>query len=203
MFKMKWSWSVLALVAAATVATAQTHEQRLHNGGVGDAGGKIGPALGDAGRAICFGDGTEVACPARNNGLPGHGCENSLGRGGALLAARGFAKISEDTVILTVDALPRGTTVLYMQGGKAPYMPYVYGDGIMCLGGSVNRLAVKRPSDWSSTFPERGDPTLSHAGNLPRLGATVYYQAMYRDEHPFALRDHLNLSNAWSTTWVP
>ena len=94
MFKVKRLGAVLVIVGVASVVAAQTHEQGIHNGAFGDAGGKIDPTVGDAGLASCFGDGTGIACPARNDGLPGHGCENSLGRGGALLAARGLARIS-------------------------------------------------------------------------------------------------------------
>lgn len=198
----RW-WTVGALVCAATIATAQTVQHKPIQGTMRDVRGKIDPAPGDAGQPFCFGDGTGPACPARNDGLPGHGCENSARLGGALLAAQGVARISDDTVVLDVSGLPMTTTVLFMQGGKPPFQPYAYGDGIMCLGGTTNRLAVVRTSDSTARFPGRGDPSLHRVGNLPPTGATIHYQVLYRDEHPFATRAHFNLSNGWTIAWLP
>jgi hypothetical protein len=203
MFETRRWVTVLMIAGAAAVATAQNHVGGTAPGGMGDAGGKIEPTVGDGGQAFCFGDGSGVVCPARNDGSRGRGCENSWGMGGALLAAHGLARISQDSVVLNVDGLPPATTVLFMEAGKPVYQPYPYGDGLMCLGGSVVHLAVRRTVGWSARFPEPGDPSLSSAGRLPRLGATVYYQVLYRDEQPFATRVHLNLSNGWCTTWVP
>jgi hypothetical protein len=203
MFGKKSSWAVVALVCAAATATAQGIAYRPIHGTFRDVSRRIDPAPGDAGQPFCFGDGTGLPCPARNDGLPGHGCENSAQRGGALLLAQGVARISDDSVVLDVGGLPRTTTVLFMQGGKPPFQPYVYGDGIMCLGGTTDRLAVKRTSDSTARFPGRGDPSLHRAGNLPPMGTTIHYQVLYRDEHPFATRAHFNLSNGWTISWLP
>ena len=215
-------WTVAALVAVTGLAAAQvrTHVHRTGNrdpvggfdrksgpihpgGGAGDAGGKIDPTLGDAGQPMCFGDGSGLQCPTGNNGLPGHGCENSWGAGGALLSAEGTPRISQDSVVLNVGGLPLGTTVVFHQGTQLLMRPHVFGDGIMCLGGDIRHLAAQRPNDWYARFPGPGDQLLSRAGNLPRLGATVYYQVLYRAEQVFGTRGHFNSSNAWQTVWIP
>jgi hypothetical protein len=202
MFKMKSLWVIAVLVCAATVAMAQSHHQG-QRGGAGNAGGKITPTTGDAGMAVCFGDGTGTKCPVNNPGRPGHGCDNSTGMGGALLRATGFPCVSEDSVLLSVRGLPLGTTVIYMQAAKLALKPYVFGDGLMCMGSPDTHLANKNSIDSTSRYPEFGEPTPSQSGKIPTAGATVYYQVLYRDRYLGSVHSNFNLSNAWCTTWMP
>jgi hypothetical protein len=195
--------TVVALVAVGTVAMAQTHVIRIHRGGAVDAGGKIQQVVGDAGMPVCFGDGSGAKCPALNFGLPGHGCDNSLGNGGALLMGQGFPSVSKDSMVLDVGGLPLGTTVLFLQCPRLANPPSVFGDGLMCLGGPVLQLAMKRAGRGISSFPESGDVSLSQAGKIPSAGGTVIYQVLYRDSYPFTGRGQFNLSNAWLTPWAP
>jgi hypothetical protein len=213
MFKMKVLWTGAALAAVTAVLTAQTQvggHKDVGNkleppvvGGHKDAGNKLEPIVGDAGFAVCFGDGTGAKCPVMNPGLLGHGCDNYMATGGAVLGAQGFPKISNDSMALTVASLPLGTTTIYMQGVKLASPPNAFGYGLMCLGGPVTTLAVKRTVDSTSKFPEVGDPALGYAGKLPRLGTTMFYQVVYRDVHPINGIDQLNSTNAWMTVWVP
>jgi len=190
MFSAKKGLALLVMVGASAIAVAQTQD------------GGTGTKAGAPGQPMCFGDGSGVQCPARNNGLPGHGCDNSWGQGGALLSAHGFASISGDSVELRVSGLPLDTTVVYLQAGKV-MTPRPFHDGLMCLGGSLVQLGVQRPTDSMTIFPARGDRNLSELGRLPGVGGTVYYQVLYRDEGAFATRGHLNLSNGWMTVWTP
>jgi hypothetical protein len=203
MFETRRLWIAAVLVAGATIVTAQTQVGGIPGGGFGDVGGKIEPVVNDAGFAVCFGDGTGTNCPANNPGLPGYGCDNFMHTGGAFLDAHGTPKVSKDSMYLSVSNVPPGTTLIYMQGTRLVSPPRAFGYGLMCLGGTVTRLAVKRTIDSTSWFPEFGDPWLSNAGNIPRQGGTVLYQILYRDEHRSARLDHLNTSNAWLTVWVP
>jgi hypothetical protein len=203
MFRSNKLWAIAAMIGVSAIAAARSEVRGLPGGDIPGLNRKADPAVGDAGQPWCFGDGSGVPCPARNNGAPGHGCENSWGQGGALLAAQGLATISDDSVVLTVSGLPLDTTVIFMQGGKPAFRPYAFGDGLMCLGGAVDRLAVQQPTVWWTSYPGPGDPSLSRAGRLPRLGATVYYQVLYRDGGPISTHHEVNLSNGWKTVWVP
>jgi hypothetical protein len=198
MFKMKVLWTGAALAALTVIVTAQTQV-----GGHKDAGNKIVPIVGDAGLPMCFGDGTGAKCPVSNPGLLGHGCDNYMATGGAVLEARGFPKISNDTMVLAAGNLPLGTTAIYMQGGKLAAPPYGVGYGLMCLSAPLTTLTVKRVVDSTSRFPEVGEPALSNAGKLPLPGGTVYYQILYRDVHPISGYESINSTNAWLTVWVP
>jgi len=171
-------------------------------GGKVDAGGKIQPTDGQAGMPMCFGDGTGMKCPAANVGMPGHGCENSEGMGGGLLEAIGNPKVSKDSMHLKVSGLPSHSTTLFLQGQILKQGVY-FGDGILCLQGAGVSLAVKRAAYGISTYPEYGELPLCDAGKIPPFGGTVYYQVLYRDEHPFGGKEHFNLSNAWMTVWAP
>jgi hypothetical protein len=203
MFKTRSFWTIVALSAVATVATAQSRVIRTHTGGAGDAGGKIQRVIGDAGMPVCFGDGTGSKCPFHNFGSPGHGCDNSMGQGGALLMAQGIPSVSKDSMTLSVGDLPLGTTVIFMQAPRLADRPSVFGDGLMCLGGPVLQLAMKRASGGASMFPDSRDASLSRTGKIPSAGGTVIYQVLYRDSYPYTGRGQFNLSNAWLTPWAP
>ncbi len=173
-----------------------------NTGGKVDGGGKVLPKDGMAGKPLCFGDGTGGKCPQGHFGQPGHGCDNSELMGGALLVATGYPKLSKDTMKLQVEGMTIRTTAIFMQGRKV-VAPVTFGDGLLCLQGAVMNLGVKRGNYGSAVFPQYGDKELCDAGKVPAIGATVYYQVLYRDETPFNHKEHFNLSNAWETVWVP
>src|SRR5207247_259247 len=90
----------------------------------------------------CFGDGTGGACPCANSGALGHGCENSIGTGGALLTGSGGASLSADTLLLISSGeLPTAASI-YLQG-DVPVAATSFGDGLRCVGGNLKRLFVK------------------------------------------------------------
>jgi hypothetical protein len=202
MFKTRSFWTLAALVAVTTVAAAQTHVR----GNRGDVGGKVVGVVGESGLPVCFGDGSWGRCPVNNPGAPGHGCNNSLGTGGAVLSAQGIPSLAKDTMMLSVAELPAGTTAVFMQGRNLSNPSYPFGDGLMCLGGQVLQLGMKRTAGGVSVFPDFGDQSLSQAGKIPYFGRTVVYQVLYRDVGfvtGTGRFDTFNLSNAWFTSWIP
>lgn len=202
MFSTRRLWIVAALAAATVTVTAQTSVRGV-NGGVGTTFRPVQSIVGDAGFPLCFGDGTSGKCPAANPGLPGRGCDNSTGGGGALLAAHGFPSLTDDTLLLTVDGLPPGTTAVYLQGWKLASPPKAFGDGLLCLAGTTLRLGAKTANGGSSSFPGLRDPNLSVVGKIPGPGTSVLYQVLYREKYPFNRISRSNLSNAWWTSWAP
>ncbi len=159
---------------------------------------------GAPGAAYCLGDGSGTACPCGNASSTSDaaGCLNALGVPGKLVAA-GMAKISADTLVLSGSNMPNGGA-LYFQG-TAPMnggAGIAFGDGLLCVTGSIIRLGVKFNVAGASQFPAGGDPTLS-TGGLVTAAGTRNYQIWYRDAAAFCTADTYNLSNGWKTVWAP
>jgi len=161
--------------------------------------------------ASCFGDGTGTACPCGNNGLAGHGCENSSSTGGALLAASGTPSLSADTLVLTASG-ERPTALSIFLQGRALVAPVVYGDGLRCVGGALERLFyVEVATGGVATAPQAGDPRVSvrsaALGDPIPMGATRHYQTYYRDAVatfcPSPPGNTWNVTNALSAIWSP
>ena len=136
---------------------------------------------------MCFGDGSGHACPCGNSGLPGHGCENSAGTGGAQLTAVGTRRLSEDTFVLTsTGELPTALSVFFQ--GKASVGPLNYGDGLRCIGGTLKRLYVKNASGGVAIAPQGAEVSVSARssalGDAIQAGTTRWYQVFHRDPNP-------------------
>jgi hypothetical protein len=159
---------------------------------------------GAPGAAFCFGDGSGTACPCANASNVGDaaGCRNSLGSAGKVTGA-GLAKLSADTLVLSGTNMPNGGA-LYFQGTAQMNAGagIVFGDGLLCVGGTIIRLGVKFNVASASQFPSAGDPTLSSAGLVAAPG-TRTYQVWYRDAVVFCSADTYNLTNGWKTVWAP
>jgi hypothetical protein len=172
-------------------------------GGKIDGGGKIQPT-GQPGFAVCFGDGRNGKCPSGMPGLKGHGCDNSAFTGGALLEASGAAKVSKDTMHVQVTGMVPNTTAIFMQGSTIGKVGTPFGDGLLCLTGSVIKIGVKTTLYGAAEYPQYGDEPICDKGAVPAFGATRYYQVLYRDEGAGHVeKNHFNLSNAWMTVWTP
>jgi len=101
---------------------------------------------------FCAGDGSSVSCPCNNAGSMGHGCDNSIATGGALLSGSGTASLSADSAQLTsTDELPTALSIV-LQGTTA-ITPTNFGDGLRCAGGSLKRLYVKHAIGGSISVP--------------------------------------------------
>src|SRR4029079_14612607 len=104
--------------------------------------------------AFCSGDGTGTACPCNNNGLHGHGCENSFTTVGGPHVTSGHASVSNDLFTLAVSGLPTGASALYFQGDLqvAAGAGTPFGDGLRCAGGNVQRIGARLSTNGGSQF---------------------------------------------------
>jgi hypothetical protein len=154
--------------------------------------------------AYCAGDGSASACPCGNSSAPdsGRGCTNSIAQAG-LVQGIGTASLANDTVVLKGSGMPDGG-VLYFQGTaqQAGGAGFSFGDGLLCIAGTIRRLAVKFNVANASVLPAGGDPALSASGALTSAG-TVHYQLWYRDAGVFCTGETFNLTNALSIVWAP
>ncbi len=128
------------------------------------------------------------------------GCRNSTGAGGELTAT-GSARVSGDTLVLRVSALPPTTSVLFFQGTTLVQggAGSPFGDGLRCAGGSVVRLATRATSGGAIEYPGAGDATVSVRG-LVASPALRHYQVWYRNPAgPCGTGS--NLTNAVSVNW--
>lgn len=151
----------------------------------------------------CYG--TAAACPCGNAGSAGHGCENSTGSGGALVLGQGQASVSNDTLALNVGGMPASTTLVFLQGqaGGGPGTPF--GDGLLCVGSTVVRLASKTSSNGFASLGagNLGDLPISQLGSVPAIGGAFFYQVWFRDTEPFCTGSTFNLSNGVKLVWTP
>lgn len=157
---------------------------------------------GAPGTTFCLGDGSGTACPCGNGSSDQAGCDNSLGVPGKLVGA-GTASLAADTLVLSGSNMPNGGA-LYFQGTTqmSAGAGLAFGDGLLCVSGSILRLAVKFNVAGASQFPSAGDPTLSSAGLVAAAGSRNY-QVWYRDAAPFCSTDTYNLTNGWNLVWAP
>lgn len=149
------------------------------------------------GTAYCFGDGSGTACPC-GPGAVGNGCPNFVQAGGARLAASGLASVAADTLVLSGTLAPPGPG-LYFQGSTPIAAGSVFGNGLVCAGGSTPRLEIRIADALGASATTVAIHTLGSnvAGDLR------YYQLWYRDGAGFCVGAGFNLSNAVSLTWIP
>ncbi|MBK7642339.1 MAG: hypothetical protein IPJ19_04720 [Planctomycetes bacterium] len=160
------------------------------------------------GIAGCFGDGTLITpCPCANFGLAGHGCENSIGSGGAVLVASGT--ISPDTVVLGSSGELASALSIFLQGDVNTTTGVLFGDGLRCAAGTLLRLGSHNASAGSVSYPIGGDLSISARsaalGDTLTPGATRVYQTYYRDPSisfcPAPAGNTWNVSNSQVITW--
>lgn len=150
----------------------------------------------------CAGDGFLIQCPCGNNSafLGNEGCLHSLGQGGILLGG-GSARISNDTVVLTGSQMPNGPC-LYFQGDAQAGggVGVQFGDGLLCVAGTILRLGVVTNFAGTSQFPN-GGPSVSVSGLVTNPGSVRNYQVWYRDAAAFCTAATNNLTSAVTITW--
>jgi hypothetical protein len=158
------------------------------------------------GTAFCAGDGSLADCPCQNNGAPGHGCDNSIGTGGARLVASGTT--SPDTVVLLVSGELPSAFTLFVQA-DAVVSPVHFGDGLRCVGGTLKRLYAKSASMGLASAPGISDLPITvrsaALGDPIGAGETRNYFAYYRDPSgsfcPAPSGATFNATNAFSIVW--
>lgn len=168
----------------------------------------IACATGGTSSLFCFGDGSGSACPCTNTGSYGNGCAHSANSAGAHLAATGIARVSEDTLVLTGNGTTDGAG-LYIQGDARANggLGTPFGDGLLCVSGTILRLAVAGATGGASSYPSGTAPPTNipiHTAGLVPAGATRHYQLWFRDAQPlFCTSATYNLTNAATATWAP
>lgn len=167
-----------------------------HKGHVilGDASGVLNEAL------FCAGDGTATACPCGNNGQVVGGCSNSTGAG-ASIDATGTASVAADDLSLGATGLAPGALALVITGdaragGGAGVL---LGDGLLCVGGTIQRLRAAVADGAGSVTVGQG--LVAQAGIA--AGETRHFQWWYRDVTASPCGASYNLTNATSVTFVP
>lgn len=144
---------------------------------------------------LCFGDGTNGACPCGNQGAVGEGCSNSTGSGAVLTASGTNVHINDDLVLHVTGARPNQTGMA-MQG--MGFAPQLFRDGILCLGPPTERLEVLVLDSAGSA---QTTVSIVQTGAVPGPGNTLYYQVWYRDPVVSVCGLGSNLSHALQVDW--
>lgn len=160
--------------------------------------------------AFCFGDGSSVHCPCSNDAIPGQGrgCLNSLGAA-ARLTDVGEASLSGDTLVLTSSGEITTAPSMFLQGSTQTASAN-FGDGLLCVGGTLKRLYVKTAAAGAVSAPHAGDQSISARsaalGDAIAVGSTRFYQVYYRDSSasfcPPPSGAGWNVSSALAIVWA-
>lgn len=148
---------------------------------------------------FCYGDGSAGACPCGTSGF--RGCPNSATNGAALFL-QGNNYTSADTFSIFAFNLPPGSIGLFFQGTSASTTGSAFGDGLLCMSGSIARLGVKTAPIGNATYPEVGDLSISVKGNVPSDGGYRYYQMWYRDAASYCTAATFNITSAARVLWL-
>lgn len=149
-------------------------------------------------------------CPCTAGSLPGHGCNNSDNTGGAILSTSGTASLAADTLVFTCSGeKPTALSVVLQSSTQVNGAPF--GQGILCLGGSLLRLYTKNAVGGVVTAPTGAEPSVSARsatlGDVLTNGATRHHQVYYRDPIVRLPCDPttatFNASQGTSVTWGP
>ena len=143
-----------------------------------------------------------TGCPCGNDATGSRGCANSVNPAGAGLTGNGIVSVSEDSFVLNGSGMLPHSTCIYLQGSTSS-SPVLFGDGKICVDGSLIRLVVRRNSGGASSFPAVGEPSVSVRGQVPALGGTRSYQAWYRDPTNFCTATPYNITNGILAVWTP
>ena len=152
-----------------------------------------------------------IACPCGNPpAAVGRGCNNSAGTGGAVLSASGTASLSNDTLTFTATGELATATSLLLQGDAQIASGAVFGQGVRCAGGQLERLFLKIASGGTITAPGAGDPPVSvrsaQRGDTILAGQDRFYLVYYRDPAVLGGCSPVSTFNATQggrVTWAP
>lgn len=188
--------------AGPTAHFLAVHDRKPSSGGRSVWGALYDTWLGGPIFSVCAGDGSGTPCPCSNSGSGGHGCANSADAAGGLLGATGAALVSADSLDLTASSIPNGGCML-IQGTNGSLSGLVFGDGKLCLSGTLLRLGVNIAAGGTTSFPGAGSSAIHVAGSVPAGGGERWYQVWYRDSATYCTSDVFNLTNALTVTWLP
>ena len=120
------------------------------------------------------------------------GAPNSAGAG-ASIAAFGSTVVAQNEVLLTVGGLPPGVLGLFIVSDTQAQVPF--GDGFLCLGGSVNRILKPQVASAQGGVQLALDLQAPPLAGAAVPGATLDFQYWYRDPGG-PLGSGFNLSDA-------
>lgn len=149
-----------------------------------------GYATGDS---YCFAD-TANPCPCGNQDPEG-GCANATGAG-ARLFAFGNRSLAVDDMHFVATGLPQHTTAMLLMGASPQRKPLE--NGLLCVGGSLQRFPILSSSTWHAVHYGPGLPGTLHVSSF----TTTYFQLWLRDPNG-PCGGSSNLSNAVSVSWLP
>lgn len=149
---------------------------------------------------FCKGDGSAGTCPCGNNGLPNHGCGNSVNSEGAFLSLSGTPSTVNDTAVLSLGAAPSVALCIFEQ--STPANPSVFGDGLGCIGPGMVRIATKTASAGAVNYPVAGELPLHSKGGVSFDGGTYGYQVWYRNSANYCTSAAFNISNGVLVNWA-
>jgi hypothetical protein len=166
------------------------------------ADGQLGPSP-STGENFCDGDGSGTGCPCNNAGISFSGCAHSASELGARLQASGTASITSDTLLLKGSRLPN-TSAVFVQGTQQANggLGTLFGDGLLCVGGSLLRLGARVPAAGLASYPQPGDAPVSVKGLVPAAGTVRHYQVLFRNPGAFCSPSTSSGSNGISVTWT-
>ncbi|MBK7642824.1 MAG: PD40 domain-containing protein [Planctomycetes bacterium] len=154
-----------------------------------------------------------IACPCNNPPSgPGRGCDNSSSTGGAALSASGIAYLSLDSLAFSTSGEKPSATSILLQGDTQIPSGSAFGQGVRCVGGTLERLYVKTAVNGSITAPDlgAGDPTVSlrsaQLGAPIQAGETRLFLVYYRDATVLGgcpAADTFNSTQTGVVTWWP
>lgn len=144
------------------------------------------------------GNAWDATSPARFENYGG--CRNSR-RAEVVLYGDGVASVSNDSVVLRVADMPPGSPALLVQAASTSPTPF--GDGKLCLSGTLMRLWTHTGTQPIEDFPAPSDAALAVQGGVPPTGGVRVYQVVYRDAATFCTSSTWNTSNAYRIEWTP
>lgn len=140
-------------------------------------------------------------CPCGNDGAPGHGCGNSFDPSGAELDGSGGTSIASDSAILSAASMPNASALFFQADALAPSAA-AFGDGVLCVQGTLVRLAAKPVAGGAVLYPASGDAPISVRGNVTAPGVR-WYTTYYRNAAAFCTPATYNATNSLSIVWAP
>ncbi|MCK6447203.1 MAG: hypothetical protein L6Q99_12510 [Planctomycetes bacterium] len=174
------------LYMSTQLGAADTYTHRIQEG----------PAI-----TYCYG----INCPCGNND-PRRGCGNSGFDNdpatGSELAVTGTDSIAADNLTMTISGVKPNSFALIFTGQTLANV--AFGDGRRCVGGSLNRYAVKQ-ADANGVITYGPGEFISYAASkwgAPAAGQDWNYQGWYRDVGGPCGQTY-NLTNAAIVNWKP
>ncbi len=152
-----------------------------------------------------FCSGVAARCPCGNGSGSYAGCANSTGVG-ARLVADGTPSVAFDDFELLASGLTATASALFFQGTTQSNggAGAVFGDGLLCVGGSIQRLGVRVAAGGIVALGGGGsEPRVSIQGGVPQSGGTRDYQVWYRNVASFCTASAFNLTNGIRVSWSP